>query len=351
MDSQDPPVDGRPTIVDLAKAAGVSVSTVDRVLNGRNPVRQMTADRVLAAAERIGFRGLTAIRHRVANSRPVGRLGFLLQLPGQQEYRMWGTMLADATRMSAQIHGRPTVRFLDDLSPDTVIANLMALSREVDAVALVAADHPKINHAIDMLAGDGVPIFTLVTSLSAQGVAGHVGIDNLKKGRTAGWFVRSMTHRPERVAVLVGSPRYISQDLAEAGFRIYLREHAPAVQLIQTEPTFEEDGKAYQITVRLLRDMPDLSAIYVAGGGIGGVIAALREHVPPGEGPVVILNELTDETRAALADGIVNVVLSNPALQLSQTAVDIMGRALTGQLDGMRRQHVLPFEIFTAENI
>ena len=41
----------RPTIADLARTAGVGISTVDRVLNGRDPVRRATAERVLAAAE------------------------------------------------------------------------------------------------------------------------------------------------------------------------------------------------------------------------------------------------------------------------------------------------------------
>lgn len=45
----------RPTISDLARAAGVSVATVDRVINRRSPVRDFTARRVLAAAQDIGF--------------------------------------------------------------------------------------------------------------------------------------------------------------------------------------------------------------------------------------------------------------------------------------------------------
>lgn len=350
MEYYDRPKGGRPTIVDLAKAADVSVSTVDRVLNGRDPVRQVTADRVLEAAERIGFRGLAAIRHRVANSRPVGRLGFLLQLPTQQEYRMWGQLLAEATRSNSLVHGRPVVRFMDDLSPENVIDNMIALSREVDALALVAADHPKINHAVDLLAADSIPIFTLVSELSARSVTGHVGIDNLKKGRTAGWFAQRLARELRRVAVLVGSPRYISQDLAEAGFRTYLREHAPAAEIIQTQATFEEDQIAYRVMAKLLAEPADLSSVYVAGGGVGGVIAALREITLPGPKPVIILNELTDETRAALADGIVDVVLSNPPAQLAHTAIDIMARSLTGQLEGVRRQHILPFEIYTPEN-
>jgi len=44
----------RPTIADLARAAGVSVATVDRVLNGRHPVREETARRVSEAASGLG---------------------------------------------------------------------------------------------------------------------------------------------------------------------------------------------------------------------------------------------------------------------------------------------------------
>ncbi|HUG61288.1 MAG TPA: LacI family DNA-binding transcriptional regulator, partial [Methylomirabilota bacterium] len=36
----------RPTIEDVARSAGVSVATVDRVLNGRQKVREDTARRV-----------------------------------------------------------------------------------------------------------------------------------------------------------------------------------------------------------------------------------------------------------------------------------------------------------------
>ena len=40
----------RPTIADLADAAGVSIATVDRVLNRRHPVKETTALRVFEAA-------------------------------------------------------------------------------------------------------------------------------------------------------------------------------------------------------------------------------------------------------------------------------------------------------------
>lgn len=61
---------GRPTITDLAKAAGVSVATVDRVLNGRHKVREETARRVYDAAKSIGYHAVSLLRQRVFEDLP-----------------------------------------------------------------------------------------------------------------------------------------------------------------------------------------------------------------------------------------------------------------------------------------
>src|SRR5438045_9387590 len=44
------------TIWDVARAAGVSVGTVSKALNGRGQLREETRSTVLSAAERLGFR-------------------------------------------------------------------------------------------------------------------------------------------------------------------------------------------------------------------------------------------------------------------------------------------------------
>ena len=55
----------RPTIDDLARVAGVSVATVDRVMNERHPVREETAHRVLAAAEKLGYHATGLLKQRL----------------------------------------------------------------------------------------------------------------------------------------------------------------------------------------------------------------------------------------------------------------------------------------------
>lgn len=57
-----------PTIRDLAQAAGVSISTVNRVINNSESVRQPTRELTMSVAQEIGFFGLSTIRH-VINAR------------------------------------------------------------------------------------------------------------------------------------------------------------------------------------------------------------------------------------------------------------------------------------------
>jgi LacI family transcriptional regulator len=50
-----PPISRRATIVDIARLADVSTATVDRVLNGRQGVKEATVKRVMKAAAELGY--------------------------------------------------------------------------------------------------------------------------------------------------------------------------------------------------------------------------------------------------------------------------------------------------------
>ena len=104
----------RPTVEDIASAAGVSVATVDRVINNRLPVKKQTAERVLAAAEQIGYHATGVIRRRLEQASPYYRLGFLLQRSEQVFYQNFAEQLrltaAAATRLRAAVGTRFSAR-------------------------------------------------------------------------------------------------------------------------------------------------------------------------------------------------------------------------------------------------
>lgn len=65
----------------------------------------------------------------------------------------------------------------------------------------------------------------------------------------------------------------------------------------------------------------------------------------------MVAHELTNETRAGLADGVIKAVLSHPTKLMADTLVEAMAHAVTAHRSSTVSQHILPFDIFTASNI
>src|SRR5689334_19737349 len=78
----------RATISDIAREAGVSTATVDRVLHGRSSVKLRTRSLVLSAAERLGYAEpvVTGARqHQLDFILPGGTNAYIAALAGQIE--------------------------------------------------------------------------------------------------------------------------------------------------------------------------------------------------------------------------------------------------------------------------
>jgi len=337
----------RATIQDLADKAGVSVSTIDRILNGRDKVRAGTGERVLAAAEALDFYALPALRKRLQVDQPKVRLGFLLQQSHRTFYRLIAEALAEAGAASPD-PVEVLVEHLDDLSPESVAERMLSLGENVQALAVITAEHARVSNAIESLSAKGIPTYGLISELTAGCGTGYIGLDNWRVGRTAGWAIAGMSKRVGRVGILVGNHRYRCQELNETGFRSYCREHAPSFSLLEPLQTYEDNTVAREVTEQLLRSEPDLVGLYVSGGGMKGVLQALRSA---GKGPEVIVvgHELTDHTRVGLMDNILSMVFAHPIRRLASEAISLLVRDVIAASPPSKR--LLNFDIFGPENL
>lgn len=341
-----------PTMVDVARAAGVGVATVDRVFSGRARVRKATADRVMKAAKSLGYE-----RESEKGSDPSGagspsvrRLGFLLQKRTSAVYRILAESLIEAARGYHGARVTVVIDYCDTLDPDQVASALVRLGRQVEAIGVVATDHPEVAQTVAGLCRQGVPVFALLSELSADArSAGFVGQDGRKVGRSAAWATSRMT-RPGPVGIITGSHRYVCQELYEIGFRGYFREKAPGFRVVEPIFSQEDPGLAAHATRELLDAEPELSGLYVAGGGIEGVVEVLRERSR--QDLFVIGHDLTATTRAALVDGTLGMLLSVPRRELAERAVSAMVEALTESSLGLGTgRDILPIDIFTPESV
>lgn len=167
------------------------------------------------------------------------------------------------------------IEFVDELEPETIAGRLRALGEECDAVAVIAADHPLIGQTIHALKAAGKPVVTYITGQSASERAGYVGTDNRKLDRAAAWLIAQTAHGPGRIVILIGNHRCQCQDIADASFRLYIRENADHLTVEDSRPTHKEPREAYRIASGLLADLDDLVGLFTSG-------AASRARSRPG---------------------------------------------------------------------
>ena len=340
----------RARIEDIAREAKVSKATVDRVIHGRGTVREDTARKVAEAAHRIAYYGSGLIDQQFALRLPRIRFGFLLTKEKQEFYQSFGRELHAAVSAREDVRGSALVRFSPSQTPNDFAQAMRALGEQADVIACTAVNHHTVNDATLDLRQSGKPVFALLNDF-AQGTREHyIGLDSLKAGRIAAWMLATAARRPGKVALFLGSSRWQGHELRETGFRSYFRETAVDLTLLESVINLETRQLTYESTLALLERHPDLTGICVAGGGMEGAIAALRETRPPGDIALVV-NELTSVSRAALSDGYATMVIGTPLSTLCRDTVEFMVRAVVSGQARVPGQHFLEPQIFLPPSV
>jgi DNA-binding LacI/PurR family transcriptional regulator len=232
-------------IRDVAREAGVSITTVSHALSGRRPVPEATRTRVLAASERLGYRPNPAARSLtgaqlgligIAFAQPLGPFaqseyylrmlsaaaseaidqGFALVAGSAgSEGAMWYRLPVDGAIMVEPIHGDAELRALRSLGVPIVLAGRDP--EQADEGYLVDNDS---RQAVRMV----------LDHLSAQG-ASTVGVvvwDDRDQWQ-AEWatFYREWCEEHGRSPSLEVVPRATVMDLGDRAIQLLRRPHRP----------------------------------------------------------------------------------------------------------------------------
>jgi len=234
----------RTTLHDVARTAGVSLATVDRVLNRRPGVHAHTVERVQAAVDLLKYRP-DRIAARLARGRdhrfrfvlPTGHNAFMQDL--EKEVR------AAADRF-AEERVQISITHVDVFDGEVLAAALEQLGpSEVDGVAVVALDHPRVREAIDDLTAAGVPVVTLVSDVPRANRAHYVGIDNSAAGRTAATLVgRFLAGHGGKVGLIAGSVALRDHIERQLGFEQVMNRDFPNFKVLPIREGRDDDARA-----------------------------------------------------------------------------------------------------------
>ncbi|MBZ4691272.1 MAG: Transcriptional regulator, LacI family [Cereibacter sp.] len=307
----------RPGIREIARLAGVSEATVDRVLHGRPNVRPATADRVLRATAEYRYLPETELarlarpdRQRLTVVLPSSANPFLQAL--NRDLRLW----AQVRDRGVRIHSYLT----DAMDPRQMARSLRRLGSKSDAIAFFGVDHPDVRDEVDALVEQGKLVLTLISDITGSRRRGYIGIDNLAAGRTAAFLLASTAPAGGgKLAVIAATRHFRAHVERELGFQELIQRDHPQLTFAGTIEGQDDPVINMKLTLALLETYPDLCGIYNVGGSSDGIGMALRRTGRAGKVRLVG-HGYGPDTRRMLQEGVMMAVLT----QRTQTLLEVM---------------------------
>ena len=341
----------RPTTKDLARTAGVSLATVDRVLNSRAGVRQETVDAVTAAVERLGFvRNLSAAN--LARGRTY-RFEFLLPLHGDQFLDSVVARVDEARHAFAAefVDLRVSRRISDD--PHQIARLLSGIDLEtLDGIALMAPESPQVRDATARLRERGVQVVHFGSGPPTG--LDFVGVDNRAAGATAGRLMGRFCQGPnwqKGGEILVITETMNARDSLERrqGFDRVLTRDYPGLTALPSLETHGDPARTRAVVRTACAGHPQIIGAYVLSSESRPALEAIAEAASLMD-LTIIAHERTPFSEGWLLDGRLDAVIAQNPGHLVRSAIRVL-RARCDDREPIASQEEIRIEILLAENL
>ncbi len=340
---------GRPTTKDLARAAGVSLATVDRVLNARSGVRKATVERVHKAIKEIDFvRDISAAN--LARGKEY-KLVFVLPDHDDDFLDMIHSAIDEANESMVFQRTNVSIIRAPGNNPHRIAEEIDKLSAaETDGVAIMAPETPQVRDAITRLDARGIAVVAFVSNQPNAASANFVGVNNEAAGRTVGQLMGRFTGEMAG-SVLVLTETMQSRDSQERrlGFDAILSKHAPRLRVCPSMETYGDPVRTASIVRAAFQNNPSVAGIYLMHHDIEETMRAIERERGANDF-IIIGHELTPHTRARLRDGSLDAVITQDVGHLVRSSIRIL-RAKAERVGTVDSQERIRIEITLRENM
>jgi LacI family transcriptional regulator len=339
----------RPTTKDLAKAAGVSLATVDRVLNERPNVSERSVKSVNEAIEKLGFfRNIAAVN--LARNR-IYRFQFILPQSGDEYLKALLDQVAETNKnVSSDLIALEVIQLSVD-DPHVVANYLTSLdSNDVDGIAIMVPESPQVRDAMNRLQERGIRLVQFLSGQEKLTDVDFVGVDNIAAGATAGRIIGQF-HPEKTGSVLIITETIQAQDSIERriGFDRIINEKFPNLWCLPSLETHADPVRAKRIIERIFQYNRDIVAVYVMSSEARLPVSAISEYADTSKLTIVV-HERTPFTQDAIQTEKIDAIIGQNPGHAVRSAVRIL-RARADFREPVTSQEKIRIEVLFKENL
>lgn len=315
-------------IKEIARELHISIGTVDRALHGRAGVSPKTKERVLALAEKVGYRPNVAAQALKLNRKLS--IAAVLPLEISHFFRPMraGIRQAADTTTGLQV----TLDFIDyqRLGSGDEEAFRRALKGNYDGILFIPNGASALAPLMREQEGGETTLFCVGDDVPQGRQKGVVAVDATISGSMAAELLSMKLQTKGSVAVFSGDLGLLSHSEKLRGFAATLAVQAPQLTLLPVLENHEEPQQAYEQALRLLRQQDKPKGLYLSTANSVPVLRALRELDLLGKVEVVT-TDLFHELVPLISSGYVLATLYQRPFTQGKLAFETLLHLLRGE--------------------
>jgi len=346
-------MDDRIRIKDIAAKAGVSVGTVDRVLHKRPNVSKSAREKVERILREIDYRPNAYASALACNKDYV----FCCILPEHASEAYWeeielGAMKAVELRRDFHLNIR--LRHFSRLHPETYLETCRrCLEEKPDGIVLVPTTVEETKAFTDELHRQDIPFVLLDSNMPDLEPLSFYGQDSFQSGYFAARMLMLIARKEESILLVrqtfEGKVTSRQQENREVGFRRYMEEHYPEVEIKTLNLPMGKDKAAYH---ELLEDFfhanPGIhhcfttnSRAYITGGFL---LETNRRNVQ------IMGYDMVPKNAECMRKGSISFLIAQHAYQQGFSSIDALFRNIVLKKE-VRPINYMPIELLSKENV
>lgn len=263
-------------IKDIARALGISIGTVDRVLHERSGVSPKTKVRVQQMAKQLGYKPNLAAQALKLNR----TIEIAVVLPRQISHFFDPLRAGIRSAAAAAVGVQVKVSFYE--YPRLGYGDMETLEERLQdkfhGIIFTPGNHRKLDPVIHKLTNQGTAMLCVASDAPGSGRIGVVSAHGYTSGALAAELLAHKINRKAYVATITGDLTTLDHAEKLRGFAATLAMLAPHLSLLPTIESHERPKEAYRQTIALLHSEIPPQGLYISTANSIPVLDALQEE-------------------------------------------------------------------------
>lgn len=341
------------TIKDIAEIAGVSVGTVDRVLHNRANVSQSAREKVEKALKNMNYHPNVYASALAYNKSYT----FYLLMPIHESEAYWeeieqGAQKAIETRRDFHIDVK--IMYYERFNNDSFIEQYKkCIEQNPDGVIIVPVELAVTKVFTDSLHDKQIPFILLDSYMPDLKPLSFWGQDSFCSGYFAAKMLMLIASEEKQIMLLKqvknGQVTSKQQRNREVGFRHYMKDHYPNIEIVELQIPFKSTKRKYDIILKEFFDAhPHIhhcitlnSKAHIVGEYL------LRNNI---RNVQIMGYDMVAKNAKCLKEGSISFLIAQHGYQQGFNCVDTLFKAVVLK-EKVQPVNYMPIELLTKENM